>query len=302
MSQSTEMNAPATFAKPERRDGGLPGRLAKSLRGLARKPVYLVAVIIVLVVVVASIGADYIAPYGYNDLEGGRLESPNSTHWAGTDSLGRDQLSRIIYGSRTVVFVGVGSIVIGTLLALVIGMPSGMFKGPVDLILQRLVDAWMAFPAIVLLLTLVSVFGPSTRNMTLSLGLLLGVTSSRIIRGAVLSASAEQFVLAARSVGASELRILVRHVLPTIMPTVIILMTVNVGFSILAEASLSFLGFGTQPPQPSWGNMLSSDTQYMVIAPWLAIAPGIAITLTVFAFNMIGDGMRDWLDPRVRRV
>lgn len=279
-----------------------PPRAVRLVSALARRPLDLLALAIVLMVLVFALFSEQIAPYGSNDLIARRLQDPSTSHLAGTDGLGRDQLSRVIFGARATVVVGLGSIIIGTTIALIIGLVSGMARGWVDLVVQRLVDAWMAFPAIVLLLTIISAFGPSTENMTLSLGLLLGVVSSRIVRASVLSAASEQFVLSARAVGATELRITIRHVLPTILPTVIVLMSVNVGFSILAEASLSFLGFGVQPPAPSWGNMLSADTQYMVISPWLAIVPGLAIALTVFAFNMLGDSLRDWLDPRLRNV
>jgi peptide/nickel transport system permease protein len=249
-----------------------------------------------------AVFAAQLAPYPYDDLVGKSMAGPSTAHWFGTDRLGRDQLSRVIYGARVSMVVGFGSVVVGGAIATMIGLVSGMAHRVVDLLIQRVVDTFMSFPWLVILLFFVSVFGTSTTNVILLLGLLQGISGSRIARSAVLSVKGLDYILAARVLGCSTPRIMVQHVLPNIAPTLIVMTTVNVGFAILAEAALSFLGFGVPPPIPSWGRMLSTDLSYMVIDPWLAFWPGLALTLAVFSFNVLGDGLRDALDPRLRGV
>jgi peptide/nickel transport system permease protein len=190
---------------------------------------------------------------------------------------------------------------IGTVLATMIGVMSGYFGGKVDVLMQRVVDAWMAFPFLVAVISLMAVLGPGLLNVICALGILSAANSSRIIRSAALAIKEHQYVEAARAVGASHLRIILRYILPNVMAPIIIIATISLGFAILAESALSFLGLGVPPPYPSWGEMLSgSGRSYMHKAPWMATWPGVAISLAVFGFNMLGDALRDLLDPRLR--
>jgi peptide/nickel transport system permease protein len=230
-----------------------------------------------------------------------RLKAPGTQFYLGTDNLGRDIYSRIIWGARISVTVGFGAVSLGILLATTVGVTSGYFGGKLDVLVQRLVDAWMAIPGLMFLLSVMAVLGPGLLNIIVALGVLSAANSSRVIRSATLSAKENQFVEAARAVGASHGRIILRYILPNIMAPIIIIATVSLGIVILAEAALSFLGFGVPPPYPSWGEMLSgSGRSYMHKAPWMATWPGVAISLAVFGFNMLGDALRDLLDPRLR--
>lgn len=246
--------------------------------------------------------AERIAPYGYDEADVfSRLKAPSEAHWLGTDNLGRDLLSRVIFGARVSMAVGFGGVVVGLLLGTAIGLVSGYFGGRLDLALQRVVDAFMCFPLLLVALTIMALLGPGLGNVILTLGLVLGVRDSRVIRSAVLSVKAHLYLEAARALGAAHTAMIGRHVLPNILAPIIILGTVNLGAIILTEAALSFLGFGVPPPRPSWGGMLSgAGLVHMLRAPWLALWPGVALSLAVFGANMLGDAMRDLLDPRLR--
>jgi peptide/nickel transport system permease protein len=229
------------------------------------------------------------------------LKPPSSEHLFGTDNFGRDVYSRVIYGARTSVAIGFGAVILGLTLASLVGMTSGFAGGGVDLLLQRLVDAVMALPGLVLLLSMMSLLGPGVLNTMLVVGLLTAPATSRVVRASLLRARETQYVEAARATGCSGTYIAVRHILPNIAPELIVLASIGLGGAILAESSLSFLGFGVVPPQPSWGYMLGVEgRRFMTTAPWLAIFPGAAISLCVFSFNMFGDALRDLLDPRLR--
>ena len=271
-------------------------------RLLKEKPLGAFGAVIVLGLLLCAIFAPWIAPYPYDQTDvRQRLKPPSAQFYLGTDNLGRDLFSRIVYGARISVTVGFGAVGVGTLLATLIGIVSGYFGGKFDVLIQRLVDAWMAFPWLVILMSIMAVLGPGLLNIILSLGLLSAASSSRVIRSATLAAKENQFVEAARAVGASHLRILLCYILPNVMAPIIIIATIGLGFAILAESALSFLGLGVPPPYPSWGEMLSgSGRSYMQRAPWMAIWPGVAISLAVFGFNMLGDALRDLLDPRLR--
>jgi peptide/nickel transport system permease protein len=271
-------------------------------RLIKEKPLGAVGAFIVLVLLFCAALAPWIATHSYDQANVRyRLKPPSAQFYLGTDNLGRDIFSRIIYGARISVTVGFGAVSIGTLLATMIGVGSGYFGGKFDVLMQRLVDAWMAFPFLVVLLSVMAILGPGLLNVILSLGVLSAANSSRIIRSAALSAKENQYVEAARAVGAGHLRIILWYILPNIMAPIIIIATVSLGFAILAESSLSFLGLGVPPPYPSWGEMLSgSGRSYMHKAPWMATWPGVAISLAVFGFNMLGDALRDLLDPRLR--
>jgi peptide/nickel transport system permease protein len=275
-------------------------------RGLWRlvkeKPLGAFGGVIVLSLLLCAVFAPWIAPYPYDETNvRQRLKPPSAQFYLGTDNLGRDLFSRIVYGARISVTVGFGAVTLSVLLATILGVLSGYFGGWFDVLVQRVVDAWMAFPNLVILLSIMAVLGPGLLNIILALGILTAANSSRVIRSATLSAKENQFVEAARAVGASHLRIILRYILPNVMAPIIIIATIGLGFAILAESALSFLGVGVPPPYPSWGEMLSgSGRSYMYKAPWMAIWPGVAISLAVFGFNMLGDALRDLLDPRLR--
>jgi len=281
-------------------------RLQAASRGLWRltkeKPLGAFGGVIVLGLLLCALLAPVIATHPYDQTNvRNRLKPPGAQFYFGTDNLGRDIFSRIIYGARVSVTVGFGAVSIGICLATMIGVGSGYFGGKADVLVQRLVDAQMAIPGLLLLLNIMAVLGPGLLNIILALGVVSAAGSSRIIRSAALSIKENQFVEAARALGASHLRIILRYILPNIMAPVIIITTVSLGFTILIESALSFLGFGVPPPYPSWGEMLSgSGRSYMHKAPWMALWPGVAISLAVFGFNMLGDALRDLLDPRLR--
>jgi peptide/nickel transport system permease protein len=243
-----------------------------------------------------------IAPYGYDEADiFSRLKPPGPAHWLGTDNLGRDVLSRVIYGARVSMAVGFGGVALGLLGAVTVGLASGYFGGKLDMVTQRAVDAFMCFPLLLVALTIMALLGPGLANVILTLGLVLAVRDSRVIRSAVLSVKANLYMEAARALGVGHGAMIRRHVLPNIFAPVIILATVNIGAVILIEAALSFLGFGVPPPRPSWGGMLSgAGLVHMLRAPWLALWPGVALSLAVFGANMLGDALRDLLDPRLR--
>ena len=249
-----------------------------------------------------------LAPHWYDDQSlTERLQGPSMSHPFGTDELGRDMLSRVIYGARVSVVIGFSAVTIAAIISILVGTLSGYFGGWFDTLVQRVVDIWISFPPLVLLITLVTVFAfrasPERRAfwLIIALGILIAAGSSRVVRGAVISIRNNQYVEAARALGASDLRIIFLHIVPDVLPVVIILSTVQLGAAILAEASISFLGYGIPPPFPAWGSMLSGKgILYMRADPWLAFWPGLAIALAVFGFNMLGDGLRDVLDPRLR--
>lgn len=278
--------------------------LAEVFTRLVReKPLGTIGGIIVLLLLLVGIFADLLAPYGYNQIDlDARLSPPSTNHILGTDNLGRDLLSRIIYGARISMYVGLGVSALGTLLCTIIGGVSGFFGGKVDLVIQRFVDAVMCFPGLVIMLTVIAVIGPGLVQVILVLGILGGIGGrTRVVRSAVMGIKENVYVEAARAVGATNWTILTRHILPNIMAPIIILFTIEMGSAILAEATLSFLGFGIPPPEPSWGGMLSgAGRRYMLLAPWIALWPGLALALVVYGMNMLGDGLRDILDPRLR--
>jgi peptide/nickel transport system permease protein len=286
--------------------GKISVRLQAVTRGVWRlikeKPLGAFGGVIVLGLLLCALLAPWIATHPYDQTNvRNRLKPPSSQFYFGTDNLGRDIFSRIVYGARISVTVGFGAVSIGICLATIIGVGSGYVGGKADVLVQRLVDAQMAIPGLLLLLNIMAVLGPGLLNIILALGIVSAAGSSRIIRSAALSVKENQFVEAARAIGASHLRVILRYILPNIMAPIIIITTVSLGFVILIESALSFLGFGVPPPYPSWGEMLSgSGRSYMYKAPWMATWPGVAISLAVFGFNMLGDALRDLLDPRLR--
>ncbi len=278
-------------------------RMSRAFLRFARaKPLGALGGGFVALMIFLALFADVIAPYDYNKRNlRERLKPPSVTYIMGTDNLGRDVFTRIVYGARISVSVGFGGIGAGVLLASLVGMTSAYFGGWFDMLFQRLVDAWQSFPWLVILLSLISVLQPGVLTLIVAIGILSASGSSRIIRSATLATKENPYVEAARAAGASHGRIIARHILPNVFSVIIVIATIGLGSVILAESALSFLGFGVPPPFPSWGEMLSGSARvYMYRAPWLAIWPGVAISVAVFGFNMLGDALRDVLDPRLR--
>ena len=269
---------------------------------LRRKPLGALGGVLLLVMVGLAFFGGWVAPYGYDDADVfSRLRPASGSHWLGTDNLGRDLLSRIIHGARVSMAVGFGGVALGLAGATLVGLLSGYFGGRVDILVQRVVDAFMCFPLLLVALTIMALLGPGLVNVILTLGLVLAVRDSRVIRSAVLTVKTNLYVESARALGAGHGAMIARHIFPNIMAPIIILATVNLGAVILIEAALSFLGFGVPPPHPSWGGMLSgAGLVHMLRAPWLALWPGVALSLAVFGANMLGDALRDVLDPRLR--
>jgi peptide/nickel transport system permease protein len=269
---------------------------------MKRKPLGAAAASIILLIVFTAIFADVLAPYDplftHPEI---RLTPPGWQHLFGTDDIGRDVFSRIIYGARISLWVGLLAVGIGTLAGTIIGLICGYWEGRLDLILQRFMDALMAIPGLILALAIVSVLKPNTTNAMLAIAVVIIPGNSRIVRGAVLSAKQNPYVESARALGCGHLRLIVSHILPNVTAPILIIASIWLGNAIFIEASLSFLGLGTQPPEPSWGLMLSSTGRaFMEQAPWLAIFPGLAISLAVLGFNLFGDTLRDIWDPKLR--
>jgi peptide/nickel transport system permease protein len=281
---------------------GSVGTLRALGRFARRKPLGAIGAVIVVALLVMAVFAEQIAPYAYDEtIRGARMQSPSATYWLGTDNLSRDIWSRIVYGARVSVTVGFATVGLAVVLATTVGVSSGYFGGAYDLVVQRVVDAWLSFPYLVIVLSVMAVLGPGLFNVVLSLAIIIAAVNSRVIRSATIAIAHGTYVEAARAVGCGHARIIVRHILPNVTATIIILATIGLGTAILAESALSFLGFGVPPPYPAWGAMLSgSGRTYMFRAPWMAIWPGVAISLAVFGFNMLGDALRDVLDPRLR--
>ncbi len=266
------------------------------------QPIGALAGFIVAMLVLTAIFAPFIATHDYAKTDVvNRLVGPTSEHWLGADNLGRDEFSRLVWGTRVSMVTAFTAVLISTALATLIGLASGYLGGWFDIITQRFVDIWMSFPGIILVLTLIAMFQPGIVTLALSIGLVSGGLSSRLVRSNVLLLRQSQFVEAASVLGAGHLRIVLRHILPNIVPILIVLATAQVAVAILLESTVSYLGYGVQPPRPSWGNMLSGDARtFMLQQPLLALWPGVAIFVSVYSFNMLGDALRDTLDPRLR--
>src|SRR5213594_3956968 len=292
----------ARRAQPRDAEATAARRTGAVWRFCRRKPLGALGGLIVLALVIIAALAPWIAHYAYDEtLRGARLKAPGAQFWMGTDNLGRDMWSRVVYGARVSVTVGFGAVLLANALGALIGVSSGYFGGKYDICVQRVVDAWQSFPFLVVILSIMAVLGPGLLNIILALGFFGAANASRVVRGATVSVAQNVYVEAARALGAGHVRVMVRHILPNVAATIIVWATIGLGAFILAESALSFLGFGVPPPYPSWGGMLSgSGRSFFSQAPWMALYPGLAISLAVLGFNMLGDALRDVLDPRLR--
>ena len=273
-----------------------------AIRMWKEKPLGVACTVITLLFILVAIFAPLIAPYGINDIHAKHaLEGPSAQFWLGTDNLGRDLLSRIIFGARISVIVGLVATLVSTIVMTFIGILSAYLGGTFDLVLQRFIDAELSIPQIILLMVIISMIGPSLWHVIFVLGITNGLGNSRMVRSLVIGVKEDMYIGSAVALGAPTSEVIIRHILPNIMAQIIILASMNIPFMILQEAGLSFLGFGVPPPAPTWGGMLSGAArQYMFQDPWMALWPGLVLSILVYAVNMFGDALRDLLDPRLR--
>ena len=299
MSKITASNTIPETRRARARHGFWMGLFIRLVR---TKPLGVIGLVIVVLLFFTGIFAPLLAPEGYNKVHlEARLSPPSSQYPLGTDEVGRDMLSRIIWGARISMIVGIVATALHTVISTTIGMLSAFIGGKFDLIVQRFVDAWICFPQLVILITIMSIVGPGLITILLVLGVSSGISAIRFKRALVFNIKESMYIQASQAIGAGTGRVLWHHLLPNIMPMVIVLFSSGMGGVILAEASLSFLGLGLPPPMPSWGGMLSGrGRQYMLQAPWLMLWPGLILSLVVFGINMLGDALRDLLDPRLR--
>ena len=271
-------------------------------RLVKEKPLSIIAGVVILLLILVAIFADVLAPFPHDEVNiVDRMQAPSDRYLLGTDQLGRDLLSRLIFGAQISLTVGLAATAVNVVVAVLIGGPSGFFGGRLDLAAQRFVDAWMAFSGLLLLLTIMSLVGRGVPQIIVVLGVTGGIGGSRVIRGAVIGVKENVYFQAAEAIGSTRWRTLIRHVLPNIAAPIIIIFTINVGAVIISEAALSFLGFGLPISVPSWGGMLSREgREFMEVAPRLALWPGLCLTIVVYCLNMFGDAVRDLLDPRLR--
>jgi peptide/nickel transport system permease protein len=279
-----------------------PSRLATLWQFCAQNPLGAAGGLVVIVMIAMAALADVVTVYDpTRNNFGAMLEAPGAQYWLGTDQFGRDLYSRIVYGARTALLVGFVSAFVGGTLGLILGVASAHFGGRFDLIAQGIMDVLMAFPLIILALAMVSIFGTGTQNVILAITIPFIPRCARVVRSSALAVRETPYIDAARACGFGHARIVMRHMVPNVMAPYLVVMTAAVGQAILLESSLSFLGLGVQEPVPAWGLMLRGGAQeYAESAPWVAIYPGIAISLAVFGFNLFGDALRDWLDPKLK--
>lgn len=278
----------------------MPERV-RAWRRLRRNRAALVGLAIIVLLVLVAVFAPLLAPYNpYAVTLTGRLQPPSPEHMMGTDELGRDIFSRLVYGARVELWVGIVTVALSGLIGVSVGLVAGYLGKSWDGVLMRVVDVFLAFPVIILAIAIVAVRGPGLTNVLIALGLVYWTTYARVVRGQVLALREEEFTWAARTMGATPVRIMFRHLLPNTMAPLLVLASLGMANAILAEAALSFLGLGIQPPEASWGSMLNTGMQFLRNASFLTISPGLAIFVTVLGFNLLGDGLRDALDPRMR--
>ncbi len=291
-----------TDALPSRRAWRATSSLwLDAVRRLRQSKGAMIGLVLTMILFATALLAPKVAPYPPNKINvGGFLERPSAAHLFGTDQFGRDVFSRVVFGARISLTVGFVAVGIASVLGTITGLVSGYYGGWVDNVLMRLVDVLLAFPGILLALAIVSILGPGLRNVMVAVGVSAIPTYARLTRGSVLAVREQLYITAARSVGVNNTRILLRHVFPNVIAPLIVASTLGIGTSILWAAALSFLGLGSQPPEPEWGRMLSEGRQYLRDHWWIATFPGLAIMITVLGVNLLGDGLRDALDPRLR--
>ena len=295
---STTKVPPLEVIEPGRRS-----RLAEFFSRLVKeKPLGTFSGVIILILILVAAFGGVLSPYPYDEVHlVDRLQGSSAKYLLGTDHLGRDLLSRIIFGARISIFVGLTVTTLSVVISTLIGGTSGFLGGKFDLVVQRFVDTWLAFPGLLVLLTIMSIVGRGLPQIILVLGVSGGIGGGRLLRSAVIGIKENVYLEAAEAIGNTKWRAFIRHVVPNVMPVIIIEFSVSIGGVILSLAALGFLGYGLPPTSPDWGSLLSAEgREYMEIAPWLALWPGLALTITVYSLNMFGDAMRDLLDPRLR--
>ncbi len=276
---------------------------ARTRMALMRSPLTVAGLVLILVFAASALLAPFIAPYGPIDQTlSQRLEPPSLTHWLGTDQLGRDLFSRLLFGARISLTVGLVVVASAGMFGTSVGLIAGYAGGVVDEVLMRVTDVFFAFPPLILAMAIAGALGPNLNNAMIAIAVVLWPVYARLVRGQVLSLREREFIEAARCIGASTPRILWRHLLPNTLAPLLVQASFDLGGAILSTAGLSFIGFGAQPPTPEWGVMISEGRKFISTQPWLSLFPGLAILFTVAAFNLIGDGLRDALDPRLRGV
>jgi peptide/nickel transport system permease protein len=274
---------------------------SRALRRLLERKTAILGLLVIALFVLLALSAPLIAPYDPTAQSWTSVrKAPSFAHWFGTDDLGRDVLSRVIYGARASLLAGCISIAIALSIGVPLGLIAGYVGGFVDALISRIIDAMLAIPFLILAIALAAFLGPSLGNAMIAIGISTTPIFVRLTRGQVMAVKVEDYIEAARAVGNPRWRIALVHILPNIMPALLVQATLSIATAIIAEAALSFLGLGQQPPAPSWGSMLNSAQRFLVTAPWMAVWPGVAIFLTVLSFNLFGDGLRDALDPRRR--
>ncbi|KIL13993.1 ABC transporter permease [Bacillus safensis] len=297
------MEAQKELDSPQPKDERPQSLILESMKQFFQHKLAVIGSVIVFLFLILAIFAPLIAPYGINEQSlGERFSAPSAAHWFGTDDFGRDIFSRVVHGARISLWVGffsvLGSVILGTLLGLIAGYGGRVL----DAVISRLFDILLAFPSILLAIAIVSILGPSLQNALIAIAIINVPTFGRLVRSKVLSIKQEEYVLAAKAVGMSHRRIVLRHILPNSMVPVIVQATLAIGTAIIEAAALGFLGLGAQAPSPEWGKMLADARPYLVQAPWTLFFPGIAIMLTVLGFNLMGDGLRDTLDPKMKKI
>jgi peptide/nickel transport system permease protein len=303
MPGSTPASATVSADQPALREFRRPAsNWVRALAVFRRSKIAFVGLVVIAIFILVALLAEVLAPYDPNAVAlTQRFLPPGPEHWFGTDNLGRDILSRVITGSRISLWVGVITVGLAMLIGVPAGLVAGYLRGRADSIIMRLVDVFLAFPVIILAVAIVAVRGPGLTNVMIALVAVYWPTYARVTRGVTLVLREEDYVLAARSIGSSSLRIMAREILPNAISPLLVIASLGLGNAILSEAALSFLGLGIQPPQASWGSMLNFGMQFLRDAPFLSIFPGVAIFVTVLGFNLLGDGLRDALDPRLRQ-
>ncbi|WP_342500740.1 ABC transporter permease [Bacillus sp. FSL K6-4563] len=297
------MEAQKELEPPQPKEERSQSLILESMKLFFQHKLAVIGSVIVFLFLILAIFAPLIAPFGINEQSlGERFSVPSAAHWFGTDDFGRDIFSRVVHGARISLWVGffsvLGSVILGTLLGLIAGYGGRVL----DAVISRVFDILLAFPSILLAIAIVSILGPSLQNALIAIAIINVPTFGRLVRSKVLSIKQEEYVLAAKAVGMSHRRIVLRHILPNSMVPVIVQATLAIGTAIIEAAALGFLGLGAQAPSPEWGKMLADARPYLVQAPWTLIFPGVAIMLTVLGFNLMGDGLRDTLDPKMKKI